>query len=177
MTLSIIVAIAKNFAIGKKNELLYHLPSDMKRFKQTTLGHTVIMGKNTFASFPKRPLPNRRNIVLALPHEVPDDKEGAIWVNSLPEALDLCKGEEEVFIIGGAYVYSQTLPLADRLYLTIVDDEPEGADAYFPVIDFSQWQETFREDHPADENNEKPFSFVNLQRKKKAPRRSAKKHE
>ena len=77
MTLSIIVAIAKNFAIGKKNELLYHMPNDMKRFKETTTGHTVIMGKNTFASFPKRPLPRRRNIVLALPHEVPEDKEGA----------------------------------------------------------------------------------------------------
>ena len=100
MTLSIIVAIAKNFAIGKKNELLYHMPNDMKRFKETTTGHTVIMGKNTFASFPRRPLPNRRNIVLALPHEVPEDREGAEWVCSLQEALDLCKDEEEVFIIG-----------------------------------------------------------------------------
>ena len=175
MLLSIIVAIAKNFAIGKKNELLYHLPSDMKRFKQTTTGHTVIMGKNTFASFPKRPLPNRRNIVLALPHEVPDNKEGAVWVNSLQQALDLCKGEEEVFIIGGAYVYSQTLPLADRLYLTIVDDEPDGADAYFPVIDFKQWRETFREEHTADDKNEKPFCFVNLERKPQLQQRKTRK--
>ena len=85
--LSIIVAIAKNFAIGKKNELLYKMPNDMKRFKETTTGHTVIMGKNTFNSFPRRPLPNRRNIVLALPDEIPADREGAEWVTSLDEAL------------------------------------------------------------------------------------------
>lgn len=164
--LSIIVAIAKNFAIGKNNELLYHMPIDMKRFKETTTGHTVIMGKNTFESFPKRPLPKRRNIVLALPHEVPADKEGAEWVNSLQEAFDLCKDDGEVFIIGGAYVYRQTLPLADKLYLTIIDDEPEGADAFFPVINFDEWEETFREDHPADEKHAKPFSFVNLERRR-----------
>ena len=166
MTLSIIVAVAKNFAIGRKNELLYHLPTDMKRFKKTTTGHTVIMGKNTFASFPRRPLPNRRNIVLALPHEVPEDRGGAEWVNSLQQAFDLCKADEEVFIIGGAYVYHQTLPLADRLYLTIVDDEPEDADAFFPEINFEDWEETFREEHTDVEGDDRPFSFVNLQRRK-----------
>ena len=165
MTLSIIAAIAKNFAIGRKNDLLYHMPNDMKRFKQITTGHTVIMGKNTFASFPKRPLSNRRNIVLALPHEVPEDREGAEWVNSLQQAFDLCRDEEEVFIIGGAYVYGQTLPLADRLYLTIIDDEPEDADAFFPVVNFEEWEETFREEHSADERHAKPFCFVNLNRK------------
>ena len=165
MTLSIIVAIAKNFAIGRKNDLLYHMPNDMKRFKQITTGHTVIMGKNTFASFPKRPLPNRRNIVLALPNEVPEYREGAEWVNSLQQAFDLCRDEEEVFIIGGAYVYGQTLPLADRLYLTIIDDEPEDADAFFPVVNFEEWEETFREEHSADERHAKPFCFVNLNRK------------
>ena len=163
--LSIIVAIAKNFAIGRNNELLYHMPIDMKRFKETTTGHTVIMGKNTFASFPKRPLPNRRNIVLAMPFEVPEDKEGAEWVNSLWQAFDLCKDEEEVFIIGGAYVYRQTLPLADRLYLTVIDDEPEDADAFFPEINYDEWEEIFREKHPADERHQKPFVFLTLQRK------------
>jgi dihydrofolate reductase len=162
MTLSIIVAIAKNFAIGKKNELLYHMPNDMKRFKTTTTGHTVIMGKNTFASFPRRPLPNRRNIVLALPDEVPADKEGAEWVNSLQEALDLCKGEDEVFIIGGAYVYHQTLPLADKLYLTVIDDEPEDADAYFPTVDYSEWKEVGREEHKADERHAHDYVFLDL---------------
>ena len=165
MTLSIIVAIAKNFAIGRKNELLYHMPNDMKRFKETTTGHTVIMGKNTFASFPRRPLPNRRNIVLALPNEVPADKEGAEWVNSLDEALALCSPDEEVFIIGGAYVYHQTLPLADRLYLTLIDDEPEGADAFFPTVDYSQWEEGLREPHPADERHAHSYTFLNLHRK------------
>ncbi|MBP5360672.1 MAG: dihydrofolate reductase [Bacteroidaceae bacterium] len=163
--LSIIVAIAKNFAIGRNNELLYHMPIDMKRFKETTTGHTVIMGKNTFASFPKRPLPNRRNIVLAMPFEVPEDKEGAEWVNSLWQAFDLCKDEEEVFIIGGAYVYRQTLPLADRLYLTVIDDEPEDADAFFPEINYDEWEEIFREKYPADERHQKPFVFLTLQRK------------
>ncbi|MCQ2111830.1 MAG: dihydrofolate reductase [Bacteroidaceae bacterium] len=164
MTLSIIVAIAKNFAIGKKNELLYHMPNDMKRFKLTTTNHTVIMGKNTFASFPHRPLPNRRNIVLALPEEVPADKEGAEWVNSLEEAFELCKNDGEVFVIGGAYVYRQTLPLADKLYLTIIDDEPEGADAYFPEVKYDEWKETFREEHPADERHAHSYAFVNLEK-------------
>lgn len=164
MTLSIIVAIAKNFAIGRKNELLYHMPNDMKRFKLTTTNHTVIMGKNTFASFPHRPLPNRRNIVLALPDEVPADKEGAEWVNSLEEAFELCKNDGEVFIIGGAYVYRQTLPLANKLYLTIIDDEPEGADAYFPEVNYDEWKETFREEHPADERHAHSYAFVNLEK-------------
>ncbi len=167
MTLSIIVAIAKNFAIGRKNELLYHMPNDMKRFKSKTTGHTVIMGKNTFASFPRRPLPNRRNIVLALPEEVPADTEGAEWVNSLQEAFELCKDEEEVFIIGGAYVYKQTLPLADRLYLTVIDDEPEGADAFFPTVDYSEWNEIGRESHEPDERHAYPYTFLDLERKAK----------
>lgn len=165
--ISIIVAIAKNFAIGKKNELLYHMPNDMKRFKETTTGHTVIMGKNTFASFPKRPLPNRRNIVLALPEEIPSDKEGAEWVTSLDEAIKTSKAQsEEVFIIGGAYVYRQCLPLADKLYLTIIEDEPAGADAYFPTIDFSEWEEESRVNYPADDRHKHAYSFVNLVRKK-----------
>lgn len=167
MTLSIIVAIAKNFAIGRKNELLYHMPNDMKRFKAKTTGHTVIMGKNTFASFPRRPLPNRRNIVLALPDEVPVDKEGAEWVNSLQEALELCKDEEEVFIIGGAYVYKQTLPLADRLYLTVIDDEPKDADAFFPTVDYSQWNEIGREPHESDSRHAYSYTFLDLERKMK----------
>lgn len=165
MTISVIVAIAKNFAIGRKNELLYKMPNDMKRFKTTTTGHTVIMGKNTFASFPHRPLPNRRNIVLALPHEVPEDKEGAEWVNSLDEAFALCNPNEEVFIIGGAYVYHQTLPIANRLYLTLIDDAPEDADAFFPVVNYEEWDEVFREEHPADEKHTFAYTFLTLERK------------
>ena len=165
MIKSIIVAIAKNFAIGKNNDLLYHMPADMRHFKETTMGHTVIMGKNTFASFPRRPLPGRRNIVLALPHEIPEDKEGAEWVTSLDAALQLCSTEEEIFFIGGAYVYRQTLSLADRLYLTIVDDEPKDADAWFPVINYEEWNVESREDFPADERHAYPYSFIKLARK------------
>ena len=162
---SIIVAIAKNFAIGKNNDLLYHLPNDMKHFKETTVGHTVIMGKNTFESFPKRPLPNRRNIVVAFPQEIPQDKEGAEWLTSLEAAFDAAKDDGEVFIIGGAFVYKQTLPMADKLYLTIVDDEPQGADAYFPVVDYSEWTETAREHHEPDERHAYPYDFCEFVRK------------
>ena len=165
MTKSIIVAIAKNFAIGKDNDLLYHMPNDMRHFKETTMGHPVIMGRNTFYSFPRRPLPGRRNIVLALPDEVPSDLEGAEWVNSLDAALSLCNPDEEVFFIGGAYVYRQTLPLADKLYLTIVDDAPADADAWFPEINYDQWTELSRQDFPADDRHVHPYSFVELVRK------------
>lgn len=162
---SIIVAIAKNFAIGKNNDLLYHMPNDMKHFKETTTGHTVVMGKNTFESFPKRPLPNRRNIVVAYPNEIPTDKEGAEWVTSLDEAFSKAEADGEVFIIGGAFVYKQTLPIADKLYLTIVDDEPTGADAYFPTVDYSEWNEISREHHEADEKHKFAYDFVEFLRK------------
>lgn len=165
MTKSIIVAIARNFAIGLRNELLYKMPNDMKHFKETTTGHTILMGRNTFYSFPKRPLPNRRNIVLALPEEIPADKEGAEWFTSLDDAFNAVRDDGEVFVVGGAFVYRQCLPLADKLYLTIVDDEPEEADAYFPTIDFSEWKELSREDFPADEKHKYPYSFVTYQRK------------
>lgn len=163
--LSIIVAIAKNFAIGKKNELLYKMPNDMKRFKETTTGHTVIMGKNTFNSFPRRPLPNRRNIVLALPDEIPADREGAEWVTSLDEALRISKDDGEVFIIGGAYVYHQTLPLADKLYLTVIDDEPQDADAFFPTVNYDEWDVENSEPHTADERHAYDYTFLDLTRK------------
>ncbi len=166
MTKSIIVAIAKNFAIGLKNELLYHMPNDMRHFKETTTGHTVLMGRNTFYSFPRRPLPNRRNLVLALPDEIPSDKEGAEWFTSLDDAFSAAKNDGEVFIIGGAYVYRQCLPLADRLYLTIIDDEPQGADAYFPTIDFTEWNEVSRQDFPADDRHQHPYSFVLYERRR-----------
>lgn len=164
--LSIIVAIAKNFAIGKKNELLYKMPNDMKRFKETTTGHTVIMGKNTFNSFPRRPLPNRRNIVLALPDEIPADREGAEWVTSLDEALRISYDDGEVFIIGGAYVYRQTLPLADKLYLTVIDDEPQDADAFFPTVNYDEWNVEQEEKHSADERHAYDYTFLDLTRKK-----------
>lgn len=167
MTLSIIVAIAKNFAIGKNNQLLYHLADDMKRFKEITTNHTVIMGKNTFMSLPKRPLANRRNIVLALANEIPDDKEGAEWVSSLNEAFDKCKNDEEVFVIGGASVYAQAYPFTDKIYLTIVDDEPQDADAFFPIINFNEWNSFDYKAFLPNKKNKKGFMFITLSRKEK----------
>lgn len=162
MTLSIIVAIAKNNAIGRGNDLLYHMPNDMKHFKSTTTGHTIIMGRKTFESFPKRPLPNRRNIVLS--RNTPEELQGAEWVTSITEALDLCKDDGEVFFIGGANIYEQTFAIAQRLYLTIIDDSPSDADAFFPQIDYEKWKVISREDFPADEKHAHPYSFIDMER-------------
>lgn len=137
----------------------------MKRFKETTTGHTIIMGRKTFNSFPRRPLPNRRNIVLASENNIPDDKQGAEWMTSLPQALNESKNDGEVFIIGGASVYVQALSLADKIYLTIIDDEPQDADSFFPEIDYNEWKVESEEKFPADEKHAHPYSFINLVRK------------
>jgi len=155
--ISIIIAIAENYAIGKNNELLWHIPEDLKRFKKITTGHKVIMGKNTFLSLPVRPLRNRENIVLTdIPGEV---FEGCTVVYSLEEALDKCSPSEENFVIGGASIYQQLLPHTDRLYLTWVHKEFEG-DAFFPVIDFKEWQIISKEDIPVDNQLGFAYSFV-----------------
>ena len=119
--ISIIAAVARNMAIGRGNELIYWLPNDLRRFKALTTGHTIIMGRRTFQSLPKGALPNRRNIVLTRSGK---EFPGAETYSSLREALDSCLPSEEVFVIGGATVYAEALPLADRLCLTEVDDEP-----------------------------------------------------
>lgn len=146
--ISIIVAIAENMAIGKNNDLLWHIPSDLKRFKSITSGHPVIMGKRTWQSLPRRPLPNRRNIVIT---DVPGELiEGCEMAYSINEAIALCDPSDENFIIGGASVYRQFLPLANRLYLTLVH-KPFDADVFFPEIDFTQWKLVSREDFQPDE--------------------------
>ena len=161
MHISIIVAIAKNYAIGFENKLLYWLPNDLKRFKALTTGHTIIMGRRTFESLPKGALPNRRNIVLSRQDiEFP----GAERYPSLESALAQCRDDEEVFIIGGASVYREALPLADKLCITHIDDTPEAADAFFPEIDPSVWKETGREAHPTDEKHLYPYQFVDYRR-------------
>ena len=129
MTISIIAALAANRAIGYKNKLLYWLPNDLKRFKSLTTGHTIIMGRHTFESLPKGALPNRRNIVLSRQPEA--SFAGTERYASLEEALSHCQPDEEVYIIGGASVYKEALPLADRLCLTLIDDTPAQADAFF----------------------------------------------
>jgi dihydrofolate reductase len=159
--ISIIVAIAENFAIGKNNELLFHLPEDLKRFKKTTLGKTIIMGRNTLLSLPRWPLPNRRHIVVTDKKE--DAFEGCEVVFSINEAIEKVKNEEEAFVIGGGMIYRQFYPLAGRLYLTLVH-KPFDADVYFPEVDFSEWLETEREDC-IDEKNGFSYSYLDLVRR------------
>ena len=161
MSISIIVAIAKNNAIGFENKLLYWLPNDLKRFKALTTGHTIIMGRKTFESLPKGALPNRRNIVLS---RQDIDFPGAERFNSLESALSQCRDEEEIYIIGGASVYQEAMPLADKLCVTHINDTPEQADAFFPEIDSSIWEETNKEFHPTDEKHQYPYCFVDYQR-------------
>lgn len=159
--ISIIVAIAQNFAIGKNNDLLFHLPNDLKRFKQITTGHPVIMGRNTLLSLPKGALPNRRNIVIS---DIPDEKfERCEMASSIDAAAAAVKDEEEAFIIGGGMIYRQFFPLAGKLYLTLVHRDFD-ADVYFPEIDYSEWEEIFREDQ-SDEKNGFDYSYLNLKRK------------
>jgi dihydrofolate reductase len=159
--ISIIVAISENFAIGKNNELLFHLPNDLKRFKQITLGKPVIMGRNTLLSLPNGPLKNRRNIVIT---DIPSDNfEGCEITSSIDGALELVKNEKEAFIIGGGMIYRQFYPLADKLYLTLVH-KPFEADIYFSNIDYNEWFETFREDL-YDPTNDFNYSYINLIRK------------
>ena len=163
--LSIIVAIGKNNEIGRKNQLLCHLPDDLKHFKQITSGHTVLMGENTYRSLPKRPLPNRRNIVLAF------DKltiyEGCEMAYSIDEALVMCNKNEETFIMGGASIYRQFLPLCDKLYLTCMDAEFPDADVFFPEIRFDEWDLIEEVKHPSDENHKYNFSYITYVRKEK----------
>ena len=158
--ISIIAAVAKNRAIGFENKLIYWLPNDLKRFKALTTGHTIVMGRNTFLSLPKGALPNRRNIVLSRTQSA---FPGCETFASLKEALKHCSPEEDIYIIGGASVYKQALPLADRLCLTEVDDTPLQADTFFPP--YEDWQEVWREDHETDERHNYRYAFVDYERK------------
>jgi dihydrofolate reductase len=160
MNIYIVVAIATNNAIGKNNELLWHLPKDLKHFKQITSGHTVVMGRKTFDSIGK-PLPNRRNIIITRQDINP---EGCEVANSLDGALALATNDEDLYIIGGAEIYRQAMAVTNYIYLTIVRHAFD-ADAYFPEIDMAIWEETEREDYQADERNPIPFSFITLKRR------------
>ena len=159
--ISIIVAIAENFAIGKNNDLLFHLPNDLKHFKEITSGHTIIMGRNTLLSLPKWPLPNRRHIVIT--DKTDDVFPGCETVFSIDEAIEKVKDEDEAFIIGGGMIYRQFYPVAGRLYLTLVHKDFD-ADVYFPTINYSEWEESSREDF-YDEKNNFNYSYLNLKRR------------
>ena len=162
MTISIIVIIGRNNEIGKGNQLLCHLPADLKHFKEITSGHTIVMGRKTFESLPKGALPNRKNIVISRNPEL--KIEGATVYSSLDYALLKLIDDEEVFIIGGAQIYEQTLPVADKLYLTKIHAAFPEADTFFPPIDIKEWREVSRETHPADEKNPYSFTFVDCER-------------
>ncbi len=162
--ISIIVAVASNNAIGRNNELLWHIPEDLQRFKKLTMGQCLIMGKNTWYSLPRRPLPGRTNIVLT------DDPceciEGCISAYSIDDALSKCEKGKEVFVIGGGSVYRQFLDIADRLYLTHVHKDFD-ADTFFPEIDPKVWEVTGREDNRRNDELEFSWSYVTYRRKKR----------
>ena len=161
--ISIIVAIAENYAIGKKGDLLCHMPADLKHFKQITSGKTVMMGERTFFSLPKHPLPNRRNIVLT---DVQGKTfEGAEAVYSIDEMVKLINGEEEAFVIGGGMVYRQMMERADKLYITHIHHSWDDADTFFPEIKESEWQLLSAERHEADENNPYDYTFAEYGRR------------
>lgn len=162
MKIVLIAAFAQNRVVGINNALPWHLPEDLKYFKRTTTGKAIIMGRKTYDSI-GRPLPNRTNIVISRNSEL--KIEGVKVVDSLQAAIDLAKevnfinGVEEVMVIGGASIYEEALPLADRLYITHVHAEVDG-DAYFPEVDFSQWEKVSCEDYAASETNPYDYSFV-----------------
>ena len=161
--ISIIAAIDQNRALGYKNQLLFYLPADLKHFKALTTRHTIVMGRKTFESLPKGALPNRRNIVISTRRDL--SYPGAEIYHSLEEALANCEADEYIYIIGGASVYKQALPLADELCMTLVDAAAPKADAYFPPIDPEVWEEKSREPHQADEKHPCNYAFVNYERK------------
>tara|TARA_R110001592_G_C13122590_1_gene745915 strand:- start:1043 stop:1975 length:933 start_codon:yes stop_codon:yes gene_type:complete len=156
--LTIIVAEGENNAIGKDNDLIWHLSDDLKRFKSLTNGHHIIMGRKTFESFPK-PLPNRTHIVITRQKDY-SAPSGVIVVNSLDDAIDAARKDKQPFIIGGGEIYKQAMPLVDKLEITRVHASFENADTFFPVIDETRWKEVSRTTHDADEKHAYAFSFV-----------------
>ncbi|MDU8885863.1 dihydrofolate reductase [Yeosuana sp. MJ-SS3] len=161
--LTIIVAAGENNAIGKDNDLIWHLSDDLKRFKTLTNGHHIIMGRKTYESFPK-PLPNRTHIVITRQdnYKVPD---GVIVVNNLEDAVDACRKDNQPFIIGGGEIYKQSIPLADKLEITRVHKSFENADTFFPEIDTNIWKEVSKSYHEIDQNHKHAFSFITYTRK------------
>ena len=160
--ITLIAAIAKNNALGKDNDLIWHLPADLKRFKKVTTGHPILMGRNTFESIGK-PLPNRTSIIITRNNNYFID--GCLIANSIEQAIELTEGKD-AFIIGGAQIYKDALEqnLVDRLDITLLHHEFE-ADAFFPEIDMEIWKEVAREDFKADEKNKYDYSFVSYERR------------
>ncbi|MFV0305204.1 MAG: dihydrofolate reductase [Moheibacter sp.] len=159
--ITLIVAKSENNVIGKNNELIWHLPADLKHFKDLTTGHPIIMGRKTYDSIGK-PLPNRTNIVITRNKKW--KSEGVSVADSLEEAMEIAKEiNPTLYIIGGGNIYEQSIESADALEVTEVHDEFDG-DTFFPQIDSTVWKEVSRQDFPADEKNEFSFSFVRYER-------------
>lgn len=161
--ITIIAAISTNNALGKDNDLIWYLPADLKRFKKTTTGHHILMGRNTFESIGK-PLPNRTTIIITRNESY--FKDGCLIASSLEEAIELAKEDEQIFIIGGAQVYKYAIEnnIVDTLDITLVHHKFE-ADVFFPEIDLKIWEEVSREEFKADEKNKFDYSFLRFQKK------------
>jgi len=157
-----IAAVAENNALGKNNDLLWHLPLDFKRFKEITSGHHIIMGRKTFESFPK-PLPNRTHVIITRQKDY--KHEGCIVVENLEKAIAVCPKNEDLFIIGGGQIYTQAIPLADQLDITRVHHSFD-ADVYFPEIDPEIWELTTEIFNPKDEKHLFDYTFQTFVRKK-----------
>ena len=155
MTLAVIAAVSRNGVIGRARKLPWHLSHDLRRFKEITTGHAIIMGRKTYESI-GRPLPNRRSLVIT--RDPSFRANGVEVVRSLEEALQAATGESKRFVIGGAAMFADALPLADELYLTRVHADVEG-DVYFPHLDFGEWELIEEESHPADEKNDYPITL------------------
>lgn len=169
VNLSIIVACAQNMAIGKDNDLLWHISDDLKRFKSLTSGHAVIMGRNTFDSLPKKPLPKRRNIVLThqsdFHYEVPPTATGTLEVaHSVEEVLMMVENEDEVFVMGGAAIYREFLPYVKQLYVTWVYQDFE-ADVFFPELDLSEYELVKITDRQQDAESGLYYAYADYVRK------------
>lgn len=163
--ISIIVAVSDDWGIGKKNDLLWHIPEDMRRFKKLTMGKCIIMGKKTWVSLPKKPLPGRKNVVLTdIPHECIDC---SVTAYSVEDAISKCGRDEEIFVIGGGSVYSQFMQIADRLYITHVHQKAP-ADVWFPVIDMRKWKVIEKEECVSEDDNRIPYSYVVYERRDKS---------
>ena len=161
--ISIIVAVSDDWGIGMSNELLWHIPEDLKRFKKLTMGKTIIMGKRTWESLPRRPLPGRKNIVLT---DIPDECiDGSVTAYSIEDALSKCVQDEEIFIIGGGMVYRQFMPIADRLYITHVHKKAP-ADVWFPKTDRRKWKIIEKEECISEDENRIPYTYVVYGRKR-----------
>lgn len=161
--IALIAAVADNGAIGRNQQLLCHLPNDLKHFKALTSGHTVVMGRRTFESLPNGALPNRKNIVLTHNHDLA--WPGVAVVHSIDEAMAQAD-EKPVFIIGGATLYNETIGLADTLYITHIHHTFADADTFFPAIDKTVWIKDEVQEMPADERHAYSYTFVTYRRKR-----------